>query len=175
MFKQSLSVPAIVAQLRKLCQEKQTGVLHIIDNGHLLGQINLKGGEIVALRAQKKQGADAIPIILGLENGSMAFTQGVLPSTQMTLAPTADILAIFERANPDQLRQECLPPPLTDTVKIILEQTLKEYIGPIANLICTDHFRDATALATVIDALADEIPSPQAATQFRERINQQLG
>ena len=56
----------------------------------------------------------------------------------------------------------------------VLELTLKEFIGPIANMICADHFRVVTNLATAIDALADEIPNPGAATQFRERVRQRL-
>jgi hypothetical protein len=46
---------------------------------------------------------------------------------------------------------------------------------PIARMICTDHFHIATNLVTAIDVLADEIPDPQAATQFRERVYQRLG
>ena len=51
----------------------------------------------------------------------------------------------------------------------------KEFIGPIANMICTDHFRVATTLTATIDALANDIPNPQAAIQFRERVQQRLG
>ena len=178
MFEQSLSFPAIVAQLRKLCQEKQTGLLYAIENGHFLGQIGLHDGEIVFLKAQKKQGVDAIPVMLGMESGSIAFTKGVPPTTRMTLPPTADILAIFEGADSaaalPQPTQESPHSPLTTTVKTILEQTLKEFIGPIASLICADHFRNVTTLAAAIDALADEIPNAQSATQFRERVQQRL-
>lgn len=42
-------------------------------------------------------------------------------------------------------------------------------------MICTDHFHIATNLVATIDVLADEIPDPQAATQFRERVYQRLG
>ena len=179
MFEQSLSFPAIVAQLRKLCQEKQTGLLYAIENGHFLGQIGLHDGEIVFLKAQKKQGVDAIPVMLGMESGSIAFTKGVPPTTRMTLPPTADILAIFEGAGstaipPQPAQESAHAAPLTTTVKTILEQTLKEFIGPIASLICADHFRNVTTLAAAIDALADEIPNAQSATQFRERVQQRL-
>ena len=178
MFEQSLSFPAIVAQLRKLCQEKQTGLLYAIENGHFLGQIGLHDGEIVFLKAQKKQGVDAIPVMLGIESGGIAFTKGAPPTTRMALPPTADILAIFEGASSaaalPQPIQEPAHVPLTTTAKTVLEQTLKEFIGPIASLICADHFRDAATLAAAIDALADEIPNAQSATQFRERVRQRL-
>ncbi len=175
MFQQSLSLPAIAAQLRALCREKQTGTVYLIDDGHLLGQIGLQHGEITSLLAQKKQGVDALPILLGVGNGSIAFAQSALPPARMALPPTADILASFENTDSaSQPSQQSGPPPLTATSKTVLEQTLKEFIGPIASMICTDHFRVATDLVAAIDVLADEIPNPQAATQFRERVRQRL-
>ncbi|HCB13549.1 MAG TPA: hypothetical protein DEP36_08310 [Gammaproteobacteria bacterium] len=178
MFEQSLSLSAIIAQLRKLCEEKQTGLLYAIENGHFLGQIGLHRGEIVFLKAQKMQGTDAIPVMLGIENGSMAFTKGVSPPARMVLPPTADLLALFEGTSPaapvPTSAQASSHVPLTATAKTIVEQTLKEFIGPIADLICADHFRSAVTLAPVIEALADEIPDPQSATQFRERVRQRL-
>ena len=66
------------------------------------------------------------------------------------------------------------PPALTAIAQTVLEQTLKEFIGPIANMVCADHFRGATTLAAAIDALADEIPNPKAAAQFRERVQRRL-
>lgn len=178
MFQQSLSLPVIAAQLRALCQENQTGTLYIIDDGHLLGQIGLQKGEVTSLLAQKKQGVDALPILLGVRNGSIAFTQGALPPARMALPPTADILAAFENASsatkPSRPGQQTALPTLTPASKTVLEQTLREFIGPIANMICTDHFRVVTNLAAAIDALADEIPNPGAASQFRERVRQRL-
>ncbi len=178
MYQQSMPFPDIAAQLRKLCQEKHTGTLYVIDNGHLLGQIGLQAGEITSLMAQKKQVMDAVPILLGVGNGSIAFAESAAPPARMSLPPTADILAILEGASPTaappSLGQAPSQLPLTTISKAVLELTLKEFIGPIANMICADHFRVVTNLATAIDALADEIPNPGAATQFRERVRQRL-
>ncbi|HRD65892.1 MAG TPA: hypothetical protein PKY50_07015 [Candidatus Competibacter sp.] len=178
MFQQSLSLSTIIARLRKLCQEKQTGILYILSKGQLLCQINLQSGKIVFLQAQKKQGIDAIPLVLGIDSANIAFTVGAQPPVHMTLPPTPDILAILEGANldntPSQRVRESSHLLLTATAKTILEQALKEFIGPIASLVCADHFRVATNLAAAIDALADEIPDPQAAIQFRERVLQRL-
>jgi len=173
-----MSFPAIAAQLRKLCQEKHTGTLYVIDNGHLLGQIGLQKGEITSLMAQKKLGMGAVPVLLGVANGSIAFAESAVPPTRMNLPPTADILAILEGASPAAAPS---PPgqapsqlPLTTVSKAVLELTLKEFIGPIANMICADHFRGVTHLTAAIDALADEIPNSGAATRFRERVRQRL-
>lgn len=105
------------------------------------------------------------------------YTKGSPPTTRMTLLSTANILAIFEGARsaaklpqPDQESAHLL---LT-TAKTVLEQTLKEFIGTIANLICADHFRDIATLAATIDALAEEILNAQSAAQFREQARQRL-
>ncbi|MCB1826161.1 MAG: DUF4388 domain-containing protein [Candidatus Competibacteraceae bacterium] len=178
MFQKSLSLPAIAAQLRKLCQEKQTGILHIIDKGHLLGQISLEKGDIVSLLARKQHGIDALPILLEVETGDIAFASSPLSTPRMSLPSTVDILAILEQVKPattlSQSNVQASQLSLTAASKTILEQTLKEFIGPIANMICADHFRVATTLAATIDALANDIPNPQAATQFRERVRQRL-
>ena len=100
MFQQSISVAAIVAKLRELSQEKHTGTLYVIDNGHLLGHIGLQKGEIVSLMAQKKQGLDAIPILLGVSNGSIAFAESTAPPARIPLPPTADILALLQSPRP---------------------------------------------------------------------------
>ena len=143
MFQQSLSLPAIIAQLRKLCKEKQTGALHIIDKGHLLGQINLDKGEITSLIAKKHHGIDALPILLSIESSDIAFASSALSTPRMSLPPTSEILALLDGAKstaiPSQSGVQSSKSSLTDASKAILEQTLKEFIGPIAKMICTDH------------------------------------
>lgn len=196
-----LSLPAIAAQLRTLCQEKKSGTLYIFENGRSLGQLSLGDGEIIACWTQKHRGIDALPILRGIQNASIAFVHGA-PPAQMNLPPTADILAAFERASsaatPQADRAPLLPSlvsradppsqlskarpgknplavPLTATAKTVVEQTLKEFIGPIAKIICTDCFRFAPSLDIAVDALAKEIPDPEAAFKFRERVQQRLG
>ncbi|MBK7984141.1 MAG: DUF4388 domain-containing protein [Candidatus Competibacteraceae bacterium] len=180
MFQQSLTFSAIVAQLRKLCQEKQTGTLYFLENGHLLGQASLRDGEIISLMAKKKHGTDALSCLLDIQNGGIAFAPGTLSATRMALPPTAEILAILDSfishgaATHSNSLPSSAPPALTAIAQTVLEQTLKEFIGPIANMVCADHFRGATTLAAAIDALADEIPNPKAAAQFRERVQRRL-
>ena len=185
MFQPSLPFPEIVARLSKLCQEKHTGNFYILNNGHLLGQVSLQNGEITSIIAQKKQGVEAIAILLGVENGGIAFAEGAVAGGQMALPPTADLLTLLEGASFTGSRSFQHEPRsarnvpnshnshhLTASQKTVLEQTLKEFIGPISNMICADHFRKVATLTAAIDALADEIPTPQAAPQFRERTRE---
>ena len=180
MYQQSLTSTDIASRLRMLCQEKNTGTLHIIENGHLLGQISLQAGEIIALSAQKKQGLNALPQFVDIRNGGVAFAAGPLATARMSLPATADILAILDGANraADLHAAEPEPEPapleLTALSKMILEQTLKEFVGPIADMLCADCFRAATTLSAAIDTLAGEIPDDRAATRFREQVHRRL-
>ncbi|MBL8250888.1 MAG: DUF4388 domain-containing protein [Candidatus Competibacter sp.] len=179
MYQPSLSSSDIVNRLRGLCQEKQTGTFYIIENGHLLGQISLQAGEIIALLAQKRQGLNALPLLVGIRNGGMAFAPGPLSAHRMDLPATHDILAILDGANTaadlHQAGPETAAPALSEASKKFLEHTLKDLIGPIAAMICADCFRTAATADEAIEALAQEIPNPQAAAQFRQRARQQLG
>ena len=178
MPQESLSLPAIVAYIRKLCQEKRTGTLFIMSNNHLLGQISIQSGEIVFLFSQGKRDLNALPLLVNIKNGNVTFTEGAVP-IKTPLPATADILEYLSSATPAAMwvdNGEILSSrPLSAAAKTVLEQTLKEFIGPIASLICADHFRTITTLDAAIEALAEEIPTPAAAAQFRERAHKQLG
>ena len=47
--------------------------------------------------------------------------------------------------------------------------------GPIASLICADHFSKSANLDAVVAAMAEEIPNPAAAARFRTLAQQRLG
>lgn len=178
MPQESLSFPAIVAYVRKLCQEKRTGTLFIMSNNHLLGQISIQSGEIVFLFSQGKRDLNALPLLINIKNGNVNFTEGAVP-IKTPLPATADILEYLSSAAPATMRANnddlISNRPLSAAAKAILEQTLKEFIGPIASLVCADHFRTIASLDVAIEALADEIPTPAAAAKFRERVYKQLG
>lgn len=181
MSQDFISFEAIVAYIWQLCQEKRTGTLSVISGNHLLGQISIQDGEIVFLFSHGKHGLNAMPPWLDIKGGAIAFSEGVVPikTASSSLPATNDILeylasatnlnTVFIRdAEPLSIR------PLSASTKAILEQTLKEFIGPIAGLVCTDHFRTVFTLDAAIEALADEIPTSAAAVQFRKIARQRL-
>lgn len=93
------SLPAIVADARKLCQEKRTGTLLIENSYHLLGQISFQDGEIVSLFSQGKNGTDALPSLLNIESGTVAFFEGKV-SVNASMPSTVDILKYLSSATP---------------------------------------------------------------------------
>ncbi|MDS4028484.1 MAG: DUF4388 domain-containing protein [Candidatus Contendobacter sp.] len=175
-----LSLPAIVAHLRKLCREKRTGTLLIKNNSHLLGQISFRDGEIVSLFSQGKHGTDALPSLLNIQHGTVAFFDSKV-SVNSSLPSTLDILEYLTNTAPTATRTDNgksrshLDRPLSNDAKKILEQMLKEFIGPIASMVCADHFGAIATLDAAIHALAKEIFTPAAAAQFRELAYKRLG
>lgn len=180
MLLESLSFSDITAYLRELCQEKRTGTFFVLEGGHFLGRIGLRNGEIVSLAGKSINDFNGFASMLGNSKGDDSFTisfaEGAIPSAHMDLPPTAEILATLDGFDPATRS----PQPsgqssdLTADDKLVLEQTLCEAIGPIANMVCADYFPVATSLVETIDALADEILNPQAATEFRERVRQRM-
>lgn len=181
MSLESLPLPAIVAQLRKLCQEKHTGNFYLLVNNHLHGRIGIQNGEIVILASAGKHGLDALPSILSIQSGSVVFNESpVSGASPVPLPSTQELLARLDGNNPattTATAESSAASPnraLSATAKTVLEQTLREFIGPIASVLCTHHFRTATTLAAAIDALADEIPDPKAAARFHELARKRL-
>ena len=177
MTQEPLSLPAIVEYLRTLCEAQRTGTLFIMNNNHLLAQIGLDNGTIVFLFSQGRQGMNAVPVISAVASGNISFKEGAVPSLRTTLAPTAEVLrqlqeTVHNAAIGDP--RSSLNRPLTDTAKLVLEETLKEFIGPIASLICADHFSKSANLDAVVAAMAEEIPNPAAAARFRTLAQQRL-
>ena len=182
MAQEFVSFAAIVAYIRQLCQKKRTGTLLIMSNNHLQGQISVENGEIVFLFSHGKRDMNALQLLLDVKTGTLNFSEGAV-SIRTALPATADILEYLDTlkyradansetsigaGDPQSAR------PLSIPAQTVLEQTLKEFIGPIASLVCADHFRNIATLSAAIEALADEIPTPAAAAQFRELAYQRL-
>ena len=64
---------------------------------------------------------------------------------------------------------------LSAQMKATIERVMTQYIGPMASIICEDHFDSAGNLQALIHLLADEISAPAQAAKFRLEIAQELG
>ena len=64
---------------------------------------------------------------------------------------------------------------LTPHVKATIERVMTQYIGPMAQIICEDHFDAAGNMHALVQLLAGEISAPQQAARFRLEIARELG
>lgn len=175
---QALPFAAIVAHIRQLCAEKRTGTLFIMHDRRLQGQLIIEDGKIVFLFSHGKRDGNALPLLATIPEGTIQFVEGAVPLKTSPPA-TADILDYLANAAPAASsavpsNEELAPVPLSMFAKTVLEETLKEFIGPVAKLVCSDHFRTIATINAAIQALADEIPDSSAAARFRELARQRL-
>ena len=64
---------------------------------------------------------------------------------------------------------------LTPALKATIQRVMTQYIGPMAEIICDDHFDAAGNLQALVQLLADEISAPAQAAKFRADIARELG
>ena len=167
----------IAKALAQRCKEGATGTFFVATDANRSAQIMLERGEIVYLYYANKRGVDALAVIPAITAGRYSFQEGSIGDARMDLPTTASILAELHRAgaSADEVPSSTAAHPLTAHERKILRACLAEFVGPIAELVCDDHFDEAADLPSAVDALATEIASPSAAQEFRTLVAEQLG
>jgi hypothetical protein len=173
------SLSEIIAHVVRLCGEQRTGTLFVKSGHRLVGQVGIENGEIVFLFSLGKRGTAALPLMLSAtDGGQTSFLPGQVP-IRIPLPPTAEILEFLSApraatGSPDKaaLRADGH---LSSATRTVLENTLREFIGPIAGMVCADIFRSGGSVDIVIATLARELPTPELGDRFRGLVRQRLG
>ncbi|WP_301101597.1 hypothetical protein [Propionivibrio sp.] len=161
----------IVAQIRIYCNEQSSGIVFLASEDNRMAQVHLKAGQIVAVICRNKRGIAAIQLMCDIRSAHIRFDGG-----QNTTSNSDELLteAFFDylsaTPNKTQAAASKVPVPsgpLTSDVKLTLQKLLAKFIGPMAEIICQDHFDGASNTLRVIEALANEIPKPEDAAKFR--------
>ena len=79
------------------------------------------------------------------------------------------------RLHGQSAKQDATGNGLTAEQKGILETCLADCIGPMAAIVCEDHFGSVRDLKAAIEALAGEIPSPGQVKKFKDMVAERLG
>lgn len=59
-------------------------------------------------------------------------------------------------------------------IRTVLKETLAEFMGPVAPMICNKLLQRTQNLDSAIDLLAQEIPDRQQALNFKNKVKQKL-
>ncbi len=180
--KTSTPFPTIVAELRELCEAERSGTLYIMTDDNRLAQASLNNGEIVSLFCQNKRGADALPLMLKIKAGRHHFKAGPVSRSDASLPSTGEVLRTLNAAenrhvagiSTSDARTAPAGLGVSDETRATLEETLAEYIGPVAAVICPEHLAKAPDLESALHALAGEIPDPTRAQQFMEDVLEKI-
>lgn len=63
---------------------------------------------------------------------------------------------------------------LTSEVRATVQRVMTQYIGPMAEIVCDDHFGQAGNVRALVQLLAGEISVPEQAARFRAEIASEL-
>lgn len=184
MTQDYLPFPEIVEQLSRLSREQVTGTLFLATKANRSAQIMLEKGEIVFVYFYNKRGSEAIELMTSIVAGRLRFQAGQVPGKKQLLPPTSAILAALKEAGGkvttggDDVAATASQGgvvALTDQQKETLEACLAEFIGPMAAILCEEHFAGGKTLEQVVEGLASEIPSADQASKFTDMVQSRLG
>ena len=179
MTLKNISLKEILTELHTLHNKKATGILYITTDTNKSAQVIMDAGEIVFAYYANKLGEEAIELLASTDSGRYRFQSGTF-SGRSPLPPTQTILQFLAGDNaPSALQQEveniAQGLSLSDSERELISKALATYVGPLAEIICQDHFKTAKSLEEAINLLASEIPSAQQAEEFKVTIFEQLG
>src|SRR5262245_24910116 len=139
-----LTYGQLIAEVRRLCAQRQTGWLFITTSDNHSVRFGLQNGAIVALIFRSQTGLGALASIQRVLNGSLSFSSGPPdPKPQAGLPPSAELLALLQSAvtdHPDGAEpgSGLLDEALAQS-RPIIEAELVEHLGPMARLVIDEH------------------------------------
>jgi len=167
----------IVDELKKLCDNRNTGTLFVATKLNRSAQIMIDEGEIVYMYFYNKRGQEALELMATIKAGTFRFQEGAVTARRGPMPETSVILQTLGKANRKGGMQVSVGggSSLSRREKVTLEECLAEYIGPMAAIICEDHFGSVADFTTAVDVLAAEIPSVDQRGLFKEKVMARIG
>lgn len=175
----------VVDCLRQLCAQGRSGTVFLVSDDNRMAQVRLDHGQIASLLCRNRRGIEALGILRSMANARLRFDETFLVKDEHDNLSTQ---AIFDALGGGSGGAEMTPaaaPPhaatpagalaLTPSVKATIQRVMTQYIGPMAEIICDDHFDAAGNLPALLQLLAGEISAPAQAAKFRAEIARELG
>ena len=178
----------VVDYLRQLCAQGRSGTVFLVSDDNRMAQVRLDKGQIASMLCRNRRGIEALGILRSMANARLRFDETFLVKDEHDNLSTQ---AIFDALGGGSGGAEAAPsaaaPPrpaapastpalaLTPAVKATIQRVMTEYIGPMAEIICDDHFDAAGNLPALVQLLAGEISAPAQAAKFRADIARELG
>jgi hypothetical protein len=176
----------IVDYLKQLCAQGRSGTVFLVSDDNRMAQVRLDNGQIASLLCRNLRGLDALGILRGMRHARLRFDESFLAKGENDHLSTQAIFdqlfaaadgapAATATARPAAATAGLPALQLTPQVKATIERVMTQYIGPMAEIICDDHFDAAGNMQALVQLLAGEISAPQQAARFRADIARELG
>ena len=188
---QLISYEKIIGKLRHLCGGGATGTFSMATSENHHATISIKNGQIVGATYRSLKGTAALDSIRQINAGLCAFAQGVLriSDEDASLATSKAALEFLgkngNKASAAAKVANAVAENKTSQVQddaarkaIAVEAT--EYLGPIAETICQEHFamagsiNDKETLRRVLESIADELGDDTKGEEFKKGVMAKL-
>lgn len=189
-----LSYRQLMTELGALCADMRTGTMFIATTDNHSACIGLRRGEIVSLVFRTQRGLEALDHIRKIAAGRFSFTDALMDrGAHADLPYTADLLALLIGEEPPLPLPGPAPPlaaaprapapaaprpignPQLARAQAVIESELTELVGPIAPLLCREHFARAAAAGPpwdwlpLVEAVAREIGDRAKEDRFKQQ------
>jgi hypothetical protein len=183
----------VVDYLKQLCAQGRSGTLFLVSDDNRMAQVRLDNGQIASLLCRNRRGLEALGILRNMQHARLRFDESFMAKDENDNLSTQAIFdTLFSAAGgtadapsgaaPAAPATPAAPAPakapallLTPQVKATIQRVMTQYIGPMAEIICDDHFDAAGNLQALVQLLAGEISAPEQAARFRADIARELG
>ena len=192
--------PALMEQVSQLYGQRQTGTIMLVSDDNRMAQMHLRNGEIVFVMCRGRRGRDALGIMRTMLAARLTFVAGVVDAAESIEWASKTVLDYLSgllvdlpgageagvpaaprpaaaAAAPVAPRPAAVAPAavasgagVNSHTKALLEKIMLTYIGPMAQIVCGDHFASATDPRALTLALASEIPGGAQQAKFKAEV-----
>jgi hypothetical protein len=181
----------VVDYLKQLCTQERSGTLFLVSDDNRMAQVRLDNGQIASLLCRNRRGLEALGILRDMRQARLRFDESFMVKDENDNLSTQAIFdSLFSAAGGAAAAPSAAAPAvaaqpvpaagapalrLTPQDKATIQRVLTQYIGPMAEIICDDHFEAAGNMKALVQLLADEISAPDQAAKFRADVARELG
>jgi len=181
------SYKEIVGKLRHICDGGETGTLSLATRENHYASISIKDGQIIGVAYRQSKGAAALENIRKVRAGRFTFAPGVLRHNEADASlPSSE--ALFEflgigEIKPATAVRTTEPASKTEpsdntngAARQAIELEATEYLGPMAAIICEEHFarvgnlNDKENLQSVLEGIAGELGDDAKGEDFKKGV-----
>ncbi len=187
-----LPFAGIVDYLRQLCAQERSGTVFLVSDDNRMAQVRLDKGQIASLLCRNRRGLEALGILRSMAHARLRFDEtflargendqlsnqavfdGLAGAAPVPAPAVTAVAAPALPAVPAPAAAARAPALLTPRARAVIQRVLTQYIGPMAEIVCDDHFAAAADLPALVRLLAGEISAQAQAARFSADIAREL-
>lgn len=171
----------LIAELETLCRNRSTGMVFIVTDDNQMARLNLNAGEIDFLSFHNKRGRESLAMFSNIHAGRLRFEAGhTSEKDTLDLPSTIDILDYLAKsAGAPSVPAGSSAPKSTGVAlgaahRLMIEEVLTEFIGPMASIVCEEELNAAPDLESGLRRLAAQIQESSQAKDFLTQVRNRL-